>query len=144
VPFNAAWSCQEILFSIFDDESLSSRGLSRQAQIADARYFRRLLSGRANAPVIADSTEVSWMLLEKNFNEQYSVKQPDEIPADGRQQSESKSFHGSKLRRGECPANGEGLPLFWQVERLLGLRRGRSRPWRKTARTDAKMVAPRL
>lgn len=43
----------------------------------------------------------------KNFDEQHPAKQPNEIPADGCQQSASKGFHRSRLRDRGCRINGE-------------------------------------
>ena len=93
---------------------------------------------KTNAPVIAASTEVSWVLLEKTSMSNIPPNSLTRYPPMAANRASAKVFTGVGYG-GECVLlTREGMPLLCQVERLSGLVRGRSRQERKIARIDVR------
>ena len=82
---------------------------------------------KTNAPVIAASTEVSWVLLEKISMSSIPPHNPTRYPPMAANSASPKVFTGVGYGGESVLSTGEGLPRLCQVERLLGFMRGRSR-----------------
>ena len=93
---------------------------------------------KTNAPVIAASTEVSWVLLEKTSMSSIPPNNPTRYPPMTANRASPNVFTGVGYGGESVLSTGEGLPRLCQVECLLGLMRGRSRQERKIARIDVR------